>query len=30
MFPYDRVFPTAPDLRARIVPASNEPLGAPA
>ena len=30
MFPYDRVFPVAPDLRARIVPASNEPLGAPA
>ncbi|MBT2502426.1 M81 family metallopeptidase [Curtobacterium sp. ISL-83] len=30
MFPYDRVFPVAPDLTARIVPASTEPLGDPA
>jgi microcystin degradation protein MlrC len=28
MFPYDRVFPSAPDLGARIIPPSNEPLGA--
>jgi len=27
MFPYDRTFPEPPDLSARIVPASNEPLG---
>ena len=27
MYPYDRVFPTAPDLGARIIPPSNEPLG---
>ncbi|WP_413600245.1 M81 family metallopeptidase [Curtobacterium sp. Curtsp57] len=28
MFPYDRVFPSEPDLTARIIPSSNEPLGA--
>ncbi len=28
MFPYDREFPSAPDLGARIIPPSNEPLGA--
>jgi hypothetical protein len=28
MFPYDRVFPSAPDLGARIISPSNEPLGA--
>jgi microcystin degradation protein MlrC len=28
MFPYDRVFASAPDLGARIIPPSNEPLGA--
>ncbi|WP_144715287.1 M81 family metallopeptidase [Curtobacterium pusillum] len=27
MFPYDRVFPDAPDLTARIIPASDQPLG---
>ena len=30
VFPYDREFPTPPDLSARIVPPSNEPLGDPA
>lgn len=30
MFPYDRVFPEAPDLTARIIPASDQPLGASA
>ena len=28
LFPYDRVFPEAPDLTARIIPASDQPLGA--
>jgi microcystin degradation protein MlrC len=28
MFPYDRVFDAAPDLGARVIPPSNEPLGA--
>lgn len=27
MFPYDRVFPEAPDLTARIIPGSDQPLG---
>ena len=30
LFPYDRVFPEAPDLTARIIPASDQPLGDPA